>query len=114
MRFAGIVKSGRGRGKQMGFPTANLPAPQGTPDGIYIGLANKKPALIFIGASETFGEHDRHAEVHILNFQGNLYGHGVEVEIIKKIRDNKKFNTREQLINQMKDDESQARAYFKI
>ncbi|MBX4191288.1 MAG: riboflavin kinase [Candidatus Doudnabacteria bacterium] len=114
MRFSGIVKSGKSRGKAMGFPTANMPAPSMIPDGIYIGLANKKPALIFIGASETFNDHDRHAEVYILDFMGNLYGHGIEVEIIKKIRNNMKFNTREQLIDRMKLDEAEARAYFKI
>lgn len=114
MKFSGIVKKHLGRGKKLGFPTANIEASEGFEDGIYFGLAIKKPALIFIGASETFDEHERKAEIYILDFAGDLYDQKIEIEIIKKLRENKKFDSQEALIEQMKKDESEARAFFRL
>lgn len=70
------------------------------------------PALVFIGAAETFGEKDRKAEIYILDFDEDIYGQEVEVEIIKKIRENQKFDSKEALVEQMKEDERLAREYF--
>ena len=112
MKFSGIVKKDQGRGKQLGFPTANLDLPQDVADGIYVGLANNHQALIFIGANITFGESARHAEAYLLDFSGELYGQQIEVELLKKLRENKKFDSQEALIEQMKIDERIAREFF--
>jgi riboflavin kinase/FMN adenylyltransferase len=112
MKFSGIVKRGSARGKELGFPTANLVAPDFVEDGIYVGLANKKPSLIFIGVAETFGETLRNAEIYVLDFDRDLYDKKIEIEVIKKLRESKKFDSKEELIEQMKDDEKVAREFF--
>ncbi len=118
MKFSGIVKKGAGRGKDLGFPTANIDGPEGIEDGIYLGwampgLAHALPALIFIGKAETFQETERKAEIYILDFKGNLSEKEINVELIKKIRENIKFISKEDLINQMREDEKVAREFFR-
>jgi FAD synthase len=113
MKFSGVVKKNLGRGTKLGFPTANIDVPENAEDGLYVGLANKKPALVFIGSSKTFDETDRKAEIYILDFIGDLYGQEIEVELLKKLRENKKFESEQALIDQMKQDEQVAREFFK-
>ena len=96
----------------MGFPTANIDAPKEMEDGLYVGLANAKPSLIFVGIAQTFGETKRFAEVYILDFTGDLYDQEIEVEIIRKLRENMKFDSESELVEQMKADELLAREFF--
>lgn len=105
----------------MGFPTANLDLVEMIEDGIYVGFTEIDPSsgalmrlgsLVFIGASVTFGEDNRHAEVYILDYDENLYGQEIAVDLLKKIRDNMKFDSPEQLIDQMRRDEQVAREFF--
>ncbi len=116
MKITGMVKKHLGRGKELGFPTANLDAPKDLEDGLYLAWtlvgSDKLPSLLFIGANETFGEREKVAEVYILDFSGDLYGKQIETETIKKIRDVIKFDTKELLIEQMQKDEAIARAFF--
>ena len=115
----------------------NLDAEAGLPDGIYLGLVKditggklpplflrkllphtklfkntSLPSLVFIGKAETFNENKALVEVHILDFSQDIHGCELEVEVIKKIRDNQKFETEEALIDQMKEDELVARQFF--
>lgn len=113
MKFSGIVTKHLGRGKELGFPTANIEAPKEIEDGIYLGLASGKPSLIFIGAAETFSESNRKAEVYILDFAGDLYDQEIVVELVKRMRDVRKFVNKEALIEQMQKDEQEARDFFK-
>lgn len=117
MKFSGIVKKHLGRGKTLGFPTANIEAPKEIEDGIYVGTVHCNTgaydSIVFIGAAETFGETDKQAEVYILDFEGDLYDTIIEVELLEKIRESQKFNNSEELIEQMKADEKFARGYFK-
>ena len=117
MKFTGVVKKNLGRGAKLGFPTANIDAPKETSDGIYAAIThcNTVPyySVVFIGAAETFNEPDRKAEVYLLDFSANIYGKEIEVEIIKKIRDNQKFDSEQELVEQMKKDEQVARDFFK-
>ncbi|MBI4049912.1 MAG: riboflavin kinase [Candidatus Doudnabacteria bacterium] len=109
----GLVEKSLGRGRKLGFPTANIALGDAVvEDGIYIGFANKMPALIFVGAAETFGERERRIEAHLLDFDGDLYGQEIEVELKQKIRESRKFETQEELVAQMKKDEQVARKYF--
>jgi len=112
IKFSGIVKKHLGRGTKMGFPTANINAPQDIEDATYLALTNNKPSMVFIGAPETFEETDRRAESYILDFSGDLYGQVIEIEIIKKLRDNQKFDSEADLIEQMNKDERLAREFF--
>ncbi len=117
MKFTGIVKKHLGRGKKLGFPTANIEAPKEIEDGLFLAfteIASKKyPSILFVGASQTFDETDRRAESYVLDFSGDLYGQEIEIEIVKKLRDNKKFDSQKALIEQMKKDEKVAKEFFK-
>lgn len=72
------------------------------------------PSLSFIGPAKTFGETKPQAETYILSFSQTLYDSWIVVKLLKKIRGNKKFNSKEELVAQMKKDESIAKAYFKL
>ena len=114
MKISGTVQKHKGRGKKLGFPTANIQIDEKIEDGIYISTVGpaQLPGLVFIGAAETFGERKRWAEVHILDFDADIYGQIIEVELIKKIRENRKFDSQKELVLQMKNDEAVARNFF--
>jgi riboflavin kinase / FMN adenylyltransferase len=117
MRFKGMVKKFTGRGRDLGFPTANIEINDlDLEDGLYLAKAwigkEEHKALAFIGMNKTFNETDRRAEIYILDFNEYIYSHELEVETIKKIRDVIKFETPEKLIEQMKKDELIAREFF--
>ena len=118
-KFWGKVRKHNQRGRQLGFPTANVNL--SNPDligaeGIYISkikLENQiYNALTFIGKSKTFSEEKFQSETYILDFNKNIYEKFISVELIKKIRNNKKFASVKELISQMKKDEEVARKYF--
>lgn len=97
----------------MGFPTANFDLPaEEVSDGIYLARAKELPALVFVGANLTFNESRRHGEAYILDYNEDLYGQEIEIEILEKLRENQQFGSQEELVAQMKLDEEQARAYF--
>jgi len=127
--FRGKVIGGKQRGKLLGFPTVNIRLYQKIPEGIYVSLTSifqsqgqtssfKRPASIpsitFIGAAETFGEHDYKAETYILDFNENIYNQWISVRLVKKIRENKKFASEIALIEQMKEDVKKAKDFFVI
>jgi len=117
---SGLVVKGSQRGKGLGFPTANiayeadiLPA-QGV-HVVNVLLGKKKyPAIANIGTRPSFEKQvsQLHLEVHILDFAKNIYGKQLEVEFLKKIRSEKKFDSPQELIRQIKKDESFARKFF--
>lgn len=115
-KFWGKVKKNNQRGKSLGFPTANINLNKTIPEGIYISrtkLAGKVyPSLTFIGRAKTFNETKYQAETYIFDFNQNIYHQWISVKLIKKIRENKKFNSSEDLMAQMKKDEIVARKYF--
>lgn len=112
----GKVRKHNQRGGKLGFPTANINLTKNIPEGIYISYAKIKasiyPALTFIGKAKTFNEKSFQAETYILNFKQNIYGKWISIKLLKKIRENKKFNSVGELIAQMKKDEEAARKYF--
>lgn len=115
MKFWGKVRTHNQRGKKLGFPTANVALHQEIPEGIYISKTKidgkEYKSLTFIGVAKTFNEKKFHAENYILDFNENIYGKWISVELIKKIRDNKKFNSAGELVDQMKKDEVLTRQY---
>ncbi len=115
-KFSGIVLRNLGRGRELGFPTANVSISPDLPEGLFIGYTKfdnrSLPSLIFIGSNVTFGETDKKAEVYILDFNEDIYGENIEVEVMKKQRDGMMFDSAEALIEQMKKDELEARDFF--
>ncbi len=114
----GQVKKHLGRGAKLGYPTANIDIPADAQEGVFVGYTtifperSRRPSIIFIGAPEMFGDEEKRLEAHILDFEGDLYGQEIVVEIIHKLRDNRKFSTQEELVAQMKEDERQASEFF--
>lgn len=115
-KFWGKVRKHNQRGKKLGFPTANVNLSKNIPEGIYISKTkidnSTHPSLTFIGKVKTFNETKYHSETYILDFNKNIYGKRITVDLLKKIRENKKFNSVKDLISQMKKDEQKARKFF--
>lgn len=114
------VVPGSGRGKKLGFPTANLDIEpeQALPgDGIYATIAyiNHKPlpSVTNIGLRPTFGGDKRWVEVHLIDYTGQLYGQKLRIEFVDRIRDERCFENIEELKAQIKKDIEQARALTK-
>jgi riboflavin kinase/FMN adenylyltransferase len=106
----GTVTSGASRGRELGFPTANLSGIKTLlpPDGVYAGQTeigdHTYAAAIHIGPNSTFGETAQTFEAHLLDFSGDLYGQTLRVELIDKIRDSARFSGRDELIRQVEED----------
>ena len=114
----GKVIPGERRGARLSFPTANLkPENELIPgDGVYITLVSYKGEKLYsltnIGPPATFGVKERRVEVHLLDFNGELYGERIRVHFLKRLRPVRRFDDEEQLKRQIEDDVSRARDYF--
>ena len=120
-RLCSKVVHGDERGRLLGFPTANLAIENHRvmlPNGIYVvhvffrektyrGIAN-------IGTNPTFDGVKRHIEVHILEFKQDIYDQLITIEFVKKIRDEEKFSSVDQLVKQIKLDIKQATTIFNL
>ncbi len=117
----GTVVPGDRRGRELGFPTANL-AFDYTPAlpalGIYFGyvtaeapgVAPRHPALVSVGVRPTFHDDGRVlVEAFLLDWEGDLYGATLDLELIARLREERRFDTVEALIDQMRADEAEAR-----
>ena len=112
----GVVVEGDRRGRDLGFPTANLAiadnlaAPK---HGIYATWAGfkgeKLPSATSIGVRPTFGGGPRCVEVYVMDFDGDLYGETMEVEFVRLLRDEQYFESVDALVRQMETDVEQAR-----
>jgi riboflavin kinase/FMN adenylyltransferase len=108
------VSIGDRRGRSIGFPTANLPAPatmQLPCDGVYAGWftdgsGTRHAAAVNIGRRPTFYEnsHESLVEAHLLGFKGDLYGTSARLSFISHLRDERKFNGIDELVGQLKMD----------
>jgi riboflavin kinase/FMN adenylyltransferase len=118
----GTVVTGDRRGRELGFPTANLQfgyRPAMPSLGVYAGRLTEAgpsvraghPALISIGTQPTFHAGNQVlAEVHLLDFDGDLYGERLGVELLARLRDERRFEDAEALVNQMRLDAESGRA----
>jgi len=115
---SGRVVTGHQRGRDLGFPTANissrtevLPA-----DGIYATLLHLGERTLLsvssVGLNPTFGAGPRTIESHILNFHEDIYGAHVKLAFVEKIRDEKKFASTDELANQIRGDVASAQVIF--
>ncbi|HEY7738258.1 MAG TPA: riboflavin biosynthesis protein RibF [Candidatus Limnocylindria bacterium] len=112
--LTGTVVRGDGRGRELGFPTANLAfayRPALPALGIYAGLANGLPAVVSIGRRPTFHTDGQViAEAHLLDWSGDLYDQPLRVELVSRLRDEERFASVPELVAQMDRDASAARA----
>jgi riboflavin kinase/FMN adenylyltransferase len=115
--FTGTVVKGEERGRKLGFPTANLdvhPRQALPPFGIYATLAHidgkTYQSVTSIGIRPTFSEGRRTIEVYILDFAKDIYGKELKVDFIEKLRDEKRFNSSEDLSKQITEDVKQGKA----
>lgn len=114
--LVGPVVHGDARGRSIGFPTANLHIPErmAVPaDGVYAVFANvsgqRLPAVVNIGVRPTFGVNTRAVEVHVLDFDEDIYGEEVTVEFVERIRGERRFESLDALISQIGEDVGVAR-----
>jgi riboflavin kinase/FMN adenylyltransferase len=119
-RLQGRVVSGDRRGTKLGFPTANLEVEPGQAlpaSGVYACRAyingQSYPAMTNIGTRPTFGSGPRLIEVYLLDYNGDLYGQELIIDIIERLRNEKKFDTPEQLRKQIAEDVKQGKAMLK-
>jgi riboflavin kinase/FMN adenylyltransferase len=97
----GVVVEGDRRGKGLGFPTANLdtaPDQLLPPKGIYAGAALGHRAAISIGVNPHFGGTVLRVEAHLLDFDGDLYGQRLRIELWERLRDERAFASEAELI----------------
>ena len=119
MEFAGVVIAGDGRGRAIGFPTGNLridsAALEGVPRGVFAGGARwndegERVVVVNIGNRPTFtGDGCITVEVHVLDFDGDLYGKTVEVRLGQRLRHEQRFDSVEELTRQIALDIERAR-----
>ena len=112
-RYRGIVKKGEGRGRSLGYPTVNIPLTDDSISGIYAArIKVKDDEAPYIAAA--FADPARGLlEAFILDFNDDLYGCEIEIELLHKIRDAKKFDDDAALRAAIADDIKNIRAYFK-
>jgi riboflavin kinase/FMN adenylyltransferase len=118
-RLAGVVVRGDQRGREIGFPTANLmvhryaavPA-----DGVYAAWlirggdhAGRWPASVSIGTNPTFSGRERRVEAYVLDFAGDLYGERVSLDFVGHLREMRTYERIEPLVAQIRDDVEQTR-----
>lgn len=112
------VERGAERGKNLGYPTANLQATADlmVPDGVYAGQAwlpqGSYKALINIGKAPTFGGETRRVEVHLLEAEEELYGEMLTLFLLERLRDEQRFENPLLLRQQIERDKQQAEAIF--
>ncbi len=118
----GTVIKGDGRGRTIGFPTANLsvdhPRKVIPATGVYAvrahppgnsGPTESHAGMLNIGTRPTFGGRGVHVEVHLLDFRGDLYGKDLRIEFVERMRDEHKFDSVDALVEQLSRDRSRCK-----
>ena len=109
----GTVVSGDARGGTLGFPTANLrlePELLVPAYGIYAGAADGHRAAISIGTNPHYGGDEQRIEAFLLDFEGDLYGQRIIVELWERLRDERAFASEAELVAQITQDVERTRA----
>lgn len=121
--LSGMVVKGFQQGRKLGFPTANLDTgnsglliPKGGVYAVKASIDNHQrllPAMMDIGTRPTYGGTRLSLEVNIFNFHGSLYGKRLTVQFFKRIRDDRKFESIEDLAAQLQKDKESVTRFFK-
>lgn len=118
--FRGPVVHGLGRGRDLGFPTANIPAPSGGKllprEGIYAVRAairrEIRNGLLHLGPRPTFAGSPPSIELYLLDFDREIYGETVQVDFLARLRDVEPFASAAALVRQMQADRDRAVEFF--
>ncbi len=119
--LSGVVVHGEGRGRTLGFATANVAVGHSDKllprDGIYaVSAASRShqgPGLLHLGPRPTFRGSPPSIELHLLDFDGDLYGELVQVEFLARLRDIQPFASASELVEQMRRDREAAVDFFR-
>lgn len=110
-RIDGVVVHGDGRGRELGFPTANVACPPYTAlpaDGVYAGWfvhrGRPLPAAISVGTNPTFSGRERTVEAYVLDVDEDFYGHEVSIDVEHRLRGMERYEGVEALVEQMNRD----------
>jgi riboflavin kinase / FMN adenylyltransferase len=109
----GVVVSGDQRGGTLGYPTANLSVPVNLlvpAYGIYAGAARGHRIAVSIGVNPHYGGNERRIEAFLLDFEGDLYGQQLRLELWDRLREERAFDSELALIRQIGEDVAAARA----
>jgi riboflavin kinase/FMN adenylyltransferase len=117
----GLVVRGEGRGRTLGFPTANLRVPVNgkliPPPGVYavqgVLRGGVHRGAIHIGPRPTFRGSPPTIELHLIDFDGDLYGEEIRVDFIRFLREVRPFSSASSLVQQMRADVEKARRLLK-
>jgi riboflavin kinase/FMN adenylyltransferase len=124
----GRVERGDGRGRELGFPTANVAVPERLclpADGVYVGTylggngigddAVERPAALSLGRRPTFYAESGMLllEAHLLDFEGDLYGQDARVRFLHRLRGQERFDSVDALVDQMRRDVEATREWFR-
>lgn len=116
----GPVVRGAERGKTLGFPTANIGVSRDLalpPFGVYVTRAylgeGQYPSVTNIGLRPTFEANERAVEVHVLDFEGEVYGRELRIELLHRLREERRFSGPEELAQQIRRDVEEARQLFR-
>ncbi|WP_329807202.1 bifunctional riboflavin kinase/FAD synthetase [Flavobacterium facile] len=118
--LTGNVVKGNQLGRTIGFPTANIEIPEEykliPKNGVYVVTVNVNKQTVFgmmnIGIKPTLGENKLSIEVHLLNFDKNIYNQKIQVNILERLRDEHKFESFEALKLQLEVDKQNTIQYF--
>ena len=116
--LTGTIKRGKGLGRKLSFPTANLHIAEDykliPKNGVYVIQSNLNGApvngMMNIGVNPTVDGSKRSIEIHFFDFQDNLYGKKLQIEILHRLRDEKRFDSVEDLRKQLEKDKKNALA----
>ncbi len=114
----GFVDHGRHLGREIGFPTANLPLPAALTieDGVYAAWAEvggvRYGAMSNVGNNPSIGATPRRLETHLLDFSGSIYGQRLRVTLLHRIREERIFPSLEALTLQIARDRETVRNYL--
>ncbi|MFN4071183.1 MAG: riboflavin kinase, partial [Thermus caldifontis] len=114
----GVVVEGEKLGRKLGFPTANLAVhPQKVlPPGVFAveaqGAFGRYKGVANVGTRPTLDGNERRLEVHLLGFTGELYGEEMRIAFLKRLREERRFPSLEELKTQIAKDVASARVYF--
>jgi len=120
-RLNGVVIHGDKRGKEIGYPTANIKPEDDRKviprDGVYAVTVRHEGdwygAMMNIGTRPTFDGKKRTMEAHLFDFDKDIYGKELQVRFVKRIREEKKFSGKDELVAQLEEDEKRAQEILK-
>jgi riboflavin kinase / FMN adenylyltransferase len=118
--LTGTINKGKGIGRTIGFPTANLVIEENykliPKNGVYIIQSTMNEVNVFgmmnIGFNPTVNGDSKTIEIHFFDFTGDLYGKKIQIQVLNRIRDEQKFESLDQLTQQLSEDKKVALAYL--